>query len=123
MRPKRRITMIAAGVLLIASTPLVWLLGDPDTGLLVGASVQAGVGVVALLVAPNRVRSRSYVDDARPSDVVKASGHATSVGGSEAITGIRRPGGKGRGSARVTNSGDAIAHGQGSRAVSGIDYS
>ncbi|MER8046430.1 hypothetical protein [Streptomyces sp. NPDC094032] len=33
----------------IISTPLVWLLNSPDTGQLVGASVQAAAGIAALV--------------------------------------------------------------------------
>lgn len=46
-----KITVMVVGVAGVVSTPLVWLLDSPDTGQLVGASVQAATGIAALVWA------------------------------------------------------------------------
>lgn len=113
-----KVAVIIVAVLSIASTPLFWLLEDPNAGQLVGASVQAAAGVLALLWALFHGRGQSG-----PADVVKDTGEARGTGGGRANTGVRRPKGRGEGSAKVTKTGKATASGDGSRANSGIDYS
>jgi hypothetical protein len=44
-----KITVMVAATVGVVSTPLVWLLDSPDTGQLVGASVQAAFGIAALV--------------------------------------------------------------------------
>ncbi|MEU5159392.1 hypothetical protein AB0G74_07250 [Streptomyces sp. NPDC020875] len=105
-----KISVIVAAGLVVVSTPLIWLLDGPGAGQLAGASVQAAVAVAALVWAVLQPPPL-----AGPTDTVSGSG--TARGG--AVTGIRRPGGRGRGSASVERSGDA----HGPNAVSGIDYS
>ncbi|MGV9342894.1 hypothetical protein [Streptomyces sp. NPDC003688] len=104
-------TVIVLAVVGIASTPLVWLLNSPGSGEMVGASVQAAVGVVALVWAVFQDPGR------RGSAKDKAVRTGEAEGG--ANTGIIRPGGRGGGSAEVKRTGKA--RGKGSNA--GIDYS
>ncbi|WP_199922697.1 hypothetical protein [Streptomyces sp. NRRL S-87] len=99
--------LAAVGVL---STPLIWLLDDPDAGQLAGATVQAAVGVAALVWAVFQRPSPTG-----PADRASRTGRAERGGAS----GIRRPGGRGRGSATADRTGDA----SGRNSVSGIDYS
>lgn len=109
-----KITLIVIGVACVAATPMVWLLNGPGSGELVGASLQAGTGVAALLWA--WVQS-GYGDSATDTGQAKASG------GGAAHTGIRRPGGVRTGLTRVERTGAAKADGAGSSAGTGIDYS
>ncbi|GAA2961051.1 hypothetical protein ACFPN0_00680 [Kitasatospora cinereorecta] len=101
------IVLAAAGVL---STPLIWLLDSPGAGQLAGATVQAAAGIAALVWALFQHRS-----PAGPADRASRTGKATGGG----VTGIRRPGGRGRGSAGAERTGEA----DGQNSVSGIDYS
>ncbi|MFF8955101.1 hypothetical protein [Streptomyces sp. NPDC014894] len=105
-----KITIIVVAGLGIVSTPLIWLWDGPGAGQLTGASVQAAVAVAALVWAVLQPPS-----PAGPADTVSRTGTATRG----AVTGIRRPGGLGRGSAAVERSGEA----SGPNSVSGIDYS
>jgi hypothetical protein len=105
-----KITVIVLAAVGVVSTPLVWLLDGPDTGQLAGASIQAAVGIAALVWALFQHPSSSGPTD-RTSKTGKASG-----GG---VSGIRRPGGRGRGSATARRTGEA----SGKNSVSGIDYS
>jgi hypothetical protein len=100
----------------IVATPLVWL-NDPGTGEFVGASLQAGTGVAALAWA---VITGLAGND--PGADVIGSGNARATGGAKTRTGIQRRG-RGRGPLRVQNSGDAVAHGSGSEADTGITES
>ncbi|ESU51970.1 hypothetical protein K7395_32260 [Streptomyces filamentosus] len=109
-----RIVLIVVGVACIAATPLVWLLNGPGTGELVGASLQAGTGVAALVWVWSQPRQGDSATD---------TGQAKASRGGSAHTGIRRPGGVGAGSARVDRTGAATADGVGSSAGTGIDHS
>ena len=115
-----RLPALVIGGLLIVSTPLVWLLGNPDTGQFVAASVQGATGAASLLAALFPPRT---TPDAGATDVVVDTGRAGATGGGRALTGIRRPQGTGNGSARAERTGDATADGSGSSANSGIDHS
>ncbi|WP_406052227.1 hypothetical protein OG280_37265 [Streptomyces virginiae] len=106
----RKIAVVVVAVACIVSTPLFWLLNGPNTGQLVGASVQAAAGVAALVWALFQ-----HPTPAGPVDRATNTGEASGGG----VTGIKRPGGRGDGSATAEGTGDA--KGQGS--VSGIDYS
>ncbi|MFF9221491.1 hypothetical protein [Streptomyces viridosporus] len=107
--------MTVAAVLVIVSTPVFWLFDGPDTGQLVGASLQAATGVGTLVwtwIQPTaEARNRAV-----------RTGRAEASGGGRAHTGIRRRGAGGSGAARVEQSGDAVARGRGSSAGTGIDY-
>ncbi|WP_327749631.1 hypothetical protein [Streptomyces europaeiscabiei] len=115
-----KITVVVVAVAGIVSTPLLWLLNSPDTGQLVGASVQAAVAIAALVWAlfqqpfPGRGQG--------PVDVAVASGKAEAIGGGRARTGVRRPAGEGSGSATAERTGDARAEGPGSEASTGVEY-
>lgn len=111
----RRAAVAVAAVLVIVSTPVLWLFDGPDTGQLVGASVQAASGVGALVWAWLQPAA-----GARDSAV--RTGRAEASDGGRAITGIRRRGAGGSGAARVQQSGAAVARGRGSSASTGIDY-
>ncbi|MEW2436828.1 hypothetical protein AB0952_22180 [Streptomyces caniferus] len=110
-----------AAVAGIVSTPLVWLLDSPDTGQLVGASVQAATGIAALVWALLQ-RPPAPAPVPGPVDVAVGTGKSKGTGGGTAHTGVRRPGGAGTGSAKAERTGDAIADGPGSSAGTGIDY-
>ncbi|MER5972858.1 hypothetical protein ABT112_24520 [Streptomyces sp. NPDC002055] len=117
-----KITVIVAAAAGVVSTPLVWLLDSPDTGQLVGASVQAATGIAALFWALLQ-RPPAPVPAPGPADLAVGTGKADGTDGGTAHTGVRRPGGAGTGSAKAEQTGDATAHGSGSRASTGIDYS
>ncbi|WTQ39281.1 hypothetical protein OG539_43385 [Actinacidiphila glaucinigra] len=119
MSRRRRITVMATAVVVIVSTPAFWLLDGPDTGQLVGASLQTATGVCALIWAWIQPTGSPAVGS---RDVVVATGRAEASGGGRAHTGIRRRQGGGGGEARVQHSGEATARGQGSSAGTGIDY-
>ncbi|WP_326658750.1 hypothetical protein [Streptomyces canus] len=104
-----KITLIVVAAVGIVSTPLIWLLNSPGAGELAGASIQAAVGIVALVWALFQRPS-----SAGPTDRVTRTGRASRGG----ITGIKRPGGRGRGSATAKDTGEA----DGKNSVSGIDY-
>lgn len=109
-----KIVLIVVGVACIVATPMVWLLNGPGTGELVGASLQVGTGVAALVWAWLQPRQGDSATD---------TGQAEACGGGSAHTGIRRPGGVGTASVRVDRTGDATADGSGSTASTGIDFS
>ncbi|MFB7274311.1 hypothetical protein [Streptomyces sp. NPDC056244] len=135
--------LVAAGAGIV-STPLIWLLDGPDSGQLAGASVQAAAGIAALVWALFQPAAASP----GPRDAAVGTGKAEATGGGSAHTGVRRRGGSGSGgtgssgtrsgdpgsagpgnggtgsgSARAERTGDATAHGPGSSASTGIDYS
>ncbi|MFF5447550.1 hypothetical protein [Streptomyces sp. NPDC012888] len=105
-----KITVVVLAVIGVLSTPLIWLLDSPGTGQLAGATVQAAAGIAALVWALFQRPS-----SAGPVDKATRTGKASSGG----TTGIRRPGGRGRGSATAERTGEA----SGKNSVSGIDYS
>ncbi|MCF4136529.1 hypothetical protein L1856_05945 [Streptomyces sp. Tue 6430] len=107
--------MTVAAVSVIVSTPVFWLFDGPDTGQMVGATVQAATGVGALVWVWLQPAA-----EARDSAV--RTGRAEANGGGRAHTGIRRRGAGGSAAARVQQSGDAVARGRGSSAGTGIDY-
>lgn len=106
-----KVTVIVLAGVGIVSTPLIWLLDGPDGGQLVGASVQGAVSVIALVAALFQHPSSAT----GPRDSVSRTGKATRGG----VAGIKRPGGRGRGSATAKRTGEAT----GKNSVSGIDYS
>ncbi|MFJ5927030.1 hypothetical protein ACIQF6_31010 [Kitasatospora sp. NPDC092948] len=63
------------------------------------------------------------VQAAGPVDRAADTGAAHATDGGRASTGVVRPGGAGSGSATAERTGDATAHGAGSRANSGVDCS
>ncbi|MFI5530398.1 hypothetical protein ACIA8O_17840 [Kitasatospora sp. NPDC051853] len=105
----RRIVVVVAAVGIV-STPLVWLLNSPGAGEMTGASVQAAVGILALLWAVFQQPARGN----GPRDEAVRTGRAADGGN----TGIRRPGGRGHGSATAKDTGEATGGG----ANSGIDH-
>ncbi|MDT0346950.1 hypothetical protein [Streptomyces litchfieldiae] len=111
-----KITVIVLAAAGVVSTPLIWLLDSPDTGQLAGASVQAAVGIAALVWALFQPSGNSA------DDTVVRTGQSRASDGGTAITGMRRPEGRGSGSAKADTTGDATATGDGSSAVCGIDY-
>jgi hypothetical protein len=111
-----KITVIVLAAVGVVSTPLIWLLDSPDAGQLAGASVQAAVGIAALVWA------LFQRPENRTDDVAVRTGQARASGGGTAVAGIKRPQGRGSGSAKAERTGNATATGDGSGAVSGIDY-
>ncbi|WP_405472095.1 hypothetical protein [Streptomyces canus] len=110
MTQGRKIAVIVLAVVGIFSTPLIWLLGSPGAGQLAGASIQAAVAIAALVWALFQ-----HPSSTSPTDRATRTGKASGGG----VTGIRRPGGRGRGSATAQRTGEA----SGKNSVSGIDYS
>ncbi|MFE4089074.1 hypothetical protein [Streptomyces sp. YIM B13502] len=121
MSPGWKMTIVVVAAAAIVSTPLLWLLDDPDTGQLVGASVQAATGIAALVWA--MFQSSPPTPSPRADDVAVDTGKGKSTAGGSTQTGVRRPNGAGNGSAQVERTGDATADGSGSSASTGIDYS
>ncbi|GAA2099956.1 hypothetical protein GCM10009801_72060 [Streptomyces albiaxialis] len=110
---------MVVAVVLTASTPFFWLLGDPDTGQLVAASVQGGTGIAALVWA----LLQSPAAAPQPGIVVTDTGKAEATGGGRASSGVRGPREAGNGPMRVERTGDATSDGSGSSANTGIDLS
>ena len=111
--------MIVAALVGIVSTPLFWLLDGPDTGQLVGASIQAATGVCALIWAWLQPTVPPTVG---PQDTAVRTGRAEASDGGRAHTGIHRRSGAATRAAHAQHTGDAIAQGRGSSAGTGIDY-
>ncbi|GGV25230.1 hypothetical protein GCM10010495_46350 [Kitasatospora herbaricolor] len=126
MSPGWRITLLTVAGAAIVSTPLVWLLDGADTGQLVGASVQGAAGITALAWAWFRpsVTGPTVTGPTvtGPTDVAAGTGKAKATSGGRAVSGVRRPGGAGTGSARAERTGDASADGSDSSATTGIDH-
>ncbi|OPC76592.1 hypothetical protein B4N89_46860 [Embleya scabrispora] len=99
---------------------MVWLVDGPDTGQLVGASVQGATGVGALVWA---LFQKPPVPAPQPvNEEAVDTGRAEATRGGDAHSGIRGPAGPGGGSARAEHTGDAVADGPGSSAGTGIDH-
>ncbi|MGX8910232.1 hypothetical protein ACR820_34230 [Streptomyces netropsis] len=115
-----KIVVMMVAAVGIVSTPLIWLLDNPDSGQLVAASVQGATGIAALgwaLVQP------PATPEPGPTDAAVDTGKANATAGGRASTGVRRPQGAGSGLVRAERTGDATADGSGSSAVTGVDYS
>ncbi|MGW2027388.1 hypothetical protein [Streptomyces decoyicus] len=117
-----KITVMVAAAAGVVSTPLVWLLDSPDTGQLVGATVQAATGIAALVWALMQ-RPPDPTPVPGLADLAVETGNADGTDGGTAHTGVRRPGGAGTGSAKAERTGNATAQGPGSSAGTGVDYS
>ncbi|MDT3395338.1 hypothetical protein RKE29_01515 [Streptomyces sp. B1866] len=113
--------IVAAAAAAIVSTPLYWLLGGPDTGQLVAASLQGATGVFALAWA---LLTSPVAPEPVPRDVtdvvVKDGGSASASGGGTAISGALLRNGAVREPIWVEKSGHATAEGAQSTACSGI---
>ncbi|WP_343234617.1 hypothetical protein [Streptomyces sp. ICC1] len=82
------VVVVVVAVAGIVSTPLVWLLDSPDTGQMIGASVQAAVAIAALL---RTLFQHPATGQARgPADTAADTGEAEAPGGAGA--GVVRPG-------------------------------
>lgn len=112
-----KITVVVIATSAIVSTPLAWLLNGPDTGQIVGASIQGASGMAALLWALFQPPSAAPPTNEELVD----SGDAEATRGIDAQTGIRGAAGAGGGSARAERTGDAFADGPDSRAGTGVD--
>ncbi len=110
-----KLVVAVVGAVAVVATPLFWVFGSPSTGEIVGASIQAGTGVLALLWA--------FLSGDGQRDEAVGTGEAQAAGGGRAHTGVRRPGGKGMRGARAENTGNATADGPDSSAGTGVDYS
>ncbi|MFE9561756.1 hypothetical protein ACFYM0_11670 [Streptomyces sp. NPDC006487] len=111
-----KVTLIVLAVAGVVSTPLIWLLDSPDAGQLTGASIQAAAGIAALVWALLQSPGN------RADDTAVRTGQARASHGGSALTGVKRPKGRGSGSARAERTGNATATGEGSNASSGVDY-
>ncbi|MDI5965403.1 hypothetical protein POF50_006135 [Streptomyces sp. SL13] len=107
-----KVMVIVLGGVGIVSTPLIWLLNSPGAGELTGASIQGAVGVAALIWA---LFQQPVPASAGPVDQATRTGEADRGGNA----GIKRPGGRGDGSARADRTGKASGKGSNT----GIDYS
>ncbi|MFF4102636.1 hypothetical protein [Streptomyces sp. NPDC001903] len=122
MSRTRKVAVIVVAMAAAGSTPLIWVLDGSDAGQLTGASIQAAVGIAALiwaLLQPSSVRTGRT---GRTDDTAVRTGTADASGGASAVSGIRHPPGQGGGSAKAEDTGNAVGTGDGSRAVSGIDH-
>jgi hypothetical protein len=117
MSQRWKITIIVLAAVGVVSTPLLWLLESPNAGQLAGASIQGAVSIAALVWA------LFQHPENRTDDTAVRTGQARASGGGTAVAGIKRPQGQGSGLAKAERTGDATADGDGSNAVSGIDYS
>lgn len=113
-----KITVILIATTGVLSTPVVWLLDNPDTGQLVGATVQAATGIAALVWA-----LLQQPPAPGPTDLAYDTGNADGTEGGTAHTGVRRPSGTGTGAAKAERTGNSTARGPGSSAGTGVDYS
>lgn len=111
-----KITVVVLAAAGLVSTPLLWLLNSPDSGQLAGASVQAAVGIAALVWALFQTPGN------RPNDAAIHTGVAGASHGGTAVTGVKRSKVRDSRAARADGTGNATAAGEGSTAVSGIDY-
>ncbi|WP_262705905.1 MULTISPECIES: hypothetical protein [Streptomyces] len=115
-----KVTLIAVGAVLAASTPFVWWMNGPDTGQMVGGSIQGATGVASLIWA--RVASSTRTGPAADADDVAAdTGAARATGGGHASTGVRGPREAGGRRLRAERTGDATADGPGSQANTGVE--
>ena len=126
MRVSRR-WKIVIGVIAgagIALTPAYWLLGGSDAGQLVAGSVQCATGIIALAWAVFVPSAAPPAPGDHPAagDSAVNTGTALVFDRARGNTGVRRPQGAGSGSARAERTGTVIAHGPGSTANTGIDY-
>ncbi|MEU0741955.1 hypothetical protein [Streptomyces sp. NPDC006134] len=113
MTRKVRITLIVAGALCVATTPLVWALLGQENGEMTGVVLQVATGVAALLLGLLRREPQGVVVEAVDT------GAAVSRGGS-ANSGVVLGGSTGAvSSARAERTGDATAEGEGN-ANSGV---
>ncbi|MFD7833965.1 hypothetical protein [Streptomyces sp. NPDC059761] len=125
MSRTRKVAVIVVAMAAAGSTPLIWVLDGSDAGQLTGASIQAAVGIAALiwaLLQPSSDRTGRSGRSGRTDDTAVRTGTADASGGASAVSGIRRPLGQGGGSAKAEDTGNVVGTGDGSRAVSGIDY-
>ncbi|AOP51495.1 hypothetical protein SL103_25980 [Streptomyces lydicus] len=98
---------------------MLWLVNGPDAGQLTGAAIQSATGVGALVWA---LLQRAGTSAAGPVDTAVETGRAEATGGGTARTGVRRARRTGAGAATAKRTGEATASGEGSTAVSGVDY-
>ncbi|MCD9589337.1 hypothetical protein [Streptomyces sp. 8ZJF_21] len=118
MAHKWKVTLIAVGAVLAASTPFVWWMNGPDTAQMVGGSVQGVTGVASLIWAlvSSPTRTGPEADDAAVD-----TGAARATAGGHASTGVRGPREAGGRRLRAERTGDATADGPGSRANTGVE--
>lgn len=122
MRPSKgeTIAITAVAVAAIASTPLYWLLGGPDTGELVAASVQGATGIAALAWALLTSPAAAEPGAADTTHVVSGTGEASAEDGGTAVSGALSRSGDVAGSVRVEKSGAATGKGPESVACTGV---
>ncbi|MEU0991601.1 hypothetical protein [Streptomyces sp. NPDC005953] len=116
-----KVAIMTGAAAAIASTPLYWLLGGPDSGRLVAASVQGATGVIALVwslfTSPGSPEPRTATDAV---DIVSGSGRASASDGGTAVSGGVRGSVADSIPMRVQDSGKVTAEGPGSFACSGV---
>ncbi|MFH8473685.1 hypothetical protein [Streptomyces sp. NPDC018000] len=113
MTRRVRITLITAGALCVATTPLVWALFGQENGEMAGVVLQVAAGVAALLLGLLKREPQSVVVEA--VDTGKAVANVGS-----ANSGVVLGGSAGTvSSARAERTGDATAEG-GGNANSGV---
>ena len=99
------------------------MLDSPDTGQLIGASVQTATGITTLVWA---LLQRSAAVRASPApgprDEARNTGEATATAGGDATSGVQKPAGTTEGSALADGTGSARAEGSGSHANTRIKY-
>jgi hypothetical protein len=114
MQGWKRTALIAATSLLLAAMVATWVLVDLDRADATASVIGAAAGLVGLAYA--------LVGGRDAPAVLKATqtGNATSTGGGEANTGVRRKAATGPVEASAENTGDANAGGPGGHANTGV---
>ena len=120
-RGRKVVLAVGAGVLAVAS-PLAYTLASAVVGDAVSASVIAATAAAALAIPlwPGRPDDPEPGSEASGDAAAVGTGRAEATSGGDANTGVRRRRGAG-GSARAERTGDAVAHGPGSHASSGVE--
>jgi hypothetical protein len=120
-RGRKVVLGVGAAILAVAS-PLAYTLASATAGDAVSASVIAATAVAALTVPlwSGHTDGTKPSNDASKDAVAVNTGRAEAASGGDANTGVRRRPDAG-GAARAEHTGDAVAHGPGSRANTGVE--
>jgi hypothetical protein len=120
-RRRKVVLSVGAAVLAVAS-PLAYTLASAGVGDAVSASVIAATAVAALAATlwPGGTDGPEPGSDGSGDAVAVDTGRAEATSGGYANTGVRRRRGA-RGTARAERTGDAVAHGPGSHASTGVE--
>jgi len=118
----RKVVLAVGAAVLAVASPLAYTLVSTGVGDVVSASVIAATAVAALTIPlwPGRTDGAEPGSDASGDAVAVDTGRAEATDGGTARTGVWRRRGA-RGAARAERTGNAVAHGPGSRAGTGVE--